>query len=419
MNDHHGVVVVGASLAAVRFAEAARRAGYAGALAVVGEEPHLPYNRPPLSKAALEKGIDHEALAFPLRASIADVQWTTGTRIVSVDVGQRIVIAADGGRTPYSTLVAATGLRPRRTLRDPDGGDRVHAVRTFEDARGLRAQLSPGRRVIVVGGGFVGCEVAATARTMGCEVVLICADKLPLRRQLHADLASRMLAEHLDRGVRVMVSRTVRKVSSDSDGALEVRLSTAQTLAADVIVEATGSAFCTEWLEGSGIDIERGVLTDNGMRALRRDRSIVQNVFAIGDVARFPNPRFDTHPRAVGHWNLPAETAKRAAQVVAAVDNGALDLADLGQFAPVPSFWSDQYDTHLFAYGLIELATSSRLSHGSFDGNCVVEYYRGDDLVAVCGVGMRSTVMSYREQVGRSEIVGTAQETINERRSDV
>ena len=167
---------------------------------------------------------------------------------------------------------------------------------------------------------------------------------------------------------------------------------------ADVLVEAIGSHANVEWLSGNDIDRNDGVLVDSAMRVAKKSGGSYQNIFAIGDVARFTNPIFDFEARKVEHWNIPTETAKRAASVIAAYLNktenypGILDDA----FKPVPSFWSDQYENHLLAFGLLALADRATLVAGDIEGDCVFEYHRGDQLVGVCGIGMRSVVQSYR-----------------------
>ena len=169
-----------------------------------------------------------------------------------------------------------------------------------------------------------------------------------------------------------------------------VVLDSGETIACDVLVEAIGSHANTEWLEGNDLDLSDGVLTDNDMRAIKASGGVWQNVFAIGDVARFSNPLFDEQPRRVEHWNIPTDTAKRVAQVFNNVAQG--------PFAPIPSFWSDQYDMHILAYGLLGLADEVKLIAGELNGECVFGYYREGKMVGVCGIGMRTTVMGYRKE---------------------
>jgi len=178
----------------------------------------------------------------------------------------------------------------------------------------------------------------------------------------------------------------------------EVVIDDGTSVACDVLVEAIGSHQNTEWLEDTAIDLTDGVLVDSAMRALSTNGTVVPNVYAIGDVARFPNPIFDDVPRRVEHWNIPTESAKRAATVIAAKFNDEEKFASLVSepFKPVPSFWSDQYDIHLLAFGSLALANRVTLVAGEVGSECVYEYHRGEQLVGVCGIGMRSVVQSYR-----------------------
>jgi len=176
-------------------------------------------------------------------------------------------------------------------------------------------------------------------------------------------------------------------------------------LECDALVVAVGSDPNTEWLADSGLDIDNGVLVNGAMRVITTAGKVVPEVFAVGDVARYPNPLFDEVARRVEHWNLPTETGKRAGAVIAAMlgdysddDTHAAAAATVieAPFAPLPSFWSDQYDAHLLAFGMTYLADRSELVEGTVDDECIVEYFRGDELVGVCGIGMRSAVQSYR-----------------------
>jgi len=288
---------------------------------------------------------------------------------------------------PFSALVIATGLRPRRLhLANGDLRGR-HAVRTLDDAIALRAELVPGARVVIVGAGFIGCEVAATARKLGCEVTIVAPGTHPMLRPLGGELAAEMQRRHEAEGVVFLMKREV----SDLVGATSVTgvlLDNGTLLECDLLVEAIGSHENTEWLDGNDLDTSAGVLTSNNLRAVRSDGTEWENVFAVGDVARFPNPVYDGESRRIEHWNIPTETAKRVAQVFTGQANG--------EFRPIPSFWSDQYDNHLLAYGVLALADDIRLEDGDVSGDCVFGYYRGGRMVGVCGIGMRSVVQSYR-----------------------
>jgi NADPH-dependent 2,4-dienoyl-CoA reductase/sulfur reductase-like enzyme len=396
------VVIVGASLGGLRTAEALRRSGYAGPLEVFGDELHAPYNRPPLSKDVLGGEVSHAAVAFPQRATTADVEWRLGTRVESADLERRVVCTADGSEVRYRALVAATGLRPKRLFPRTASLAGAFALRTVDDAGALRDALTPGARVVVVGSGFLGCEVAATARRLGCEVTVVGSARLPMQRPLGAALAAEVMRRHEERGVAFRMGMSVVEVQG-GEAVEGVRLADGSELPCDVLVEAIGSTRNTEWLSGNDVDAEEGLRTDSAMRVLRADGRSWEDVFAVGDVARFPNAIYGEVPAAIEHWNIPTETAKRAGRILALQLAGdpLLDDAIAERFAPVPSFWSDQYDIRLLAYGLPALADRAELLAGSVDGDCVFGYFVGSRMVGVCGIGMRSAVMGYRDEVSR------------------
>ena len=395
------VVIVGASMGGLRVAEALRRFGYAGPITAIGDEPYAPYNRPPLSKEVLAKEVSHEAVAFAQRPATEDVNWVLGTRVVSADLDHKTVTDSNGDTHAYSALIAATGLRPKR-LQVPNGElAGRHAVRTLDDAIGLRAALVPGARVVILGAGFIGCEVAATARKLGCEVTVVAPGVHPIVRPLGVELAKELQRRHEAEGVRFIMKTTITDLigTAHVEG---VQLDSGEQLDCDVLVEAIGSHANTEWLEGADVDITDGILTDNAMRAIRTDGTVHEDVFAIGDVARFANPIFDDVARRVEHWNIPTDTAKRVGQVLGAKLNAAENWPSVldEQFAPVPSFWSDQFEMHILAFGLLALADEVKLIAGEVEGDCVFGYYRAGTMVGVCGIGLRSTVQGYRAAIG-------------------
>lgn len=395
------VVIVGASMGGLRAAEALRRFGYLGPITAIGDEPYSPYNRPPLSKEVLANEISHEAVAFAQRPATADVNWVLGTRAESADLDHRTVTDSNGQVHPYSALIIATGLRPKRLQVSNSELAGRHAVRTLDDAIALRAALVPGARVVILGAGFIGCEVAATARKLGCDVTVVAPGVHPIVRPLGVELARELQRRHEAEGVRFKMKTAVTDLLGEGQVA-GVLLDSGEELACDVFVEAIGSDTNTEWLEGTGLDLSDGVHTDNAMRAIRIDGSACDDVFAIGDVARFANPMFDDVARRVEHWNIPTDTAKRVGQVLAAQLNAAENWPEVldETFAPVPSFWSDQFEMHILSFGLLALADEVKLIHGEIEGDCVFGYYRKGQMVGVCGIGMRSTVQGYRAQVG-------------------
>ncbi len=390
------VVIVGASMGGLRTAEALRRAGYSGPITIIGDEVHAPYNRPPLSKEVLSTEVTHEAVAFPARAATADVEWMLGRRVVSANLEAHTVTTADGAVVPYRALVVATGLRPRRLPVPPLAGR--HAVRTLDDAMALRTELIPGARVVVVGSGFIGCEVAATAMKLGCAVTIVSPSAEPLIRPLGRMLGAELRRRHEASGIAFRMGRTVAALEGGSV-LTGVVLDDGTSLDADVVIEALGSEANTEWLDGSGLDVSDGVLVDDAMRAIGADNTVRDDVFAVGDVARFPNRMFDAEPRRIEHWNIPTDTGKRAGAVLAAQLAGTADEPVSQSFTPMPAFWSIQLNVDLQAYGLPGLADSERVLEGDLAGDVIIGYYRRETLVGVVGLGMKAALVPYRRQI--------------------
>lgn len=375
------IVVAGASMAGLRTAEQLRAAGWTGAITLVGDEPHMPYNRPPLSKEVLAGKAPFTSLAFRPRASVADVEWRLGTKVVASRLSERIVELDDASTLSYDGLVVATGMRPRR-LRCPGPLVGRHTVRTPADTQGLRDELTrPGARLVVVGAGFIGCEVAATAVGLGVrEVTVVDPLPLPMAGPLGELLGRALLERHEERGVRFALGKGVTAFEG-GDRVTGVVLGDGTVLPADVVVESVGSLANTEWLDGNGLDLADGVRTDEHLRVGGRP-----DVVAVGDVARFPNARYDGVPRRVEHWSIPTDTAKHAARVLVAHLNGV--EAEWEPFAPLPTFWSDQHDFRLQSFGAPALGAGDvRVLDGDPAGDVLVGYHHDGRLVGVVALG--------------------------------
>lgn len=384
------VAIVGASLAGLRTAEQLRAAGHDGPITVFGAEPHLPYNRPPLSKEALANPHDTdpsrlaERLAFRRRAATADVEFRLGDAVASADLTAGTLATESGHRAEYDGLVVATGLRPRRlTAPGPVAGR--HVLRTVEDCHGLRTDLlqrGPAE-VVVIGAGFIGCETAATLRTLGHTVTVIEPTGPPLARVIGDLLAAAVQRHHEAAGVRFVLGAGVTAFLGE-DRVTGVVLDSGEVLPADVVVEAVGSVCNTEWLAGSGLPLDDGVLTDNQLRIAEAPRAV-----AVGDVACFPNPLFDDVPRRVEHWSNPSDTAKRAAATLAGLFAG--EQPGAAPFAPLPSFWSDQFDLRFQSLGSLSLADEVRVKEGDphrLSNGVLATYHRSGRLVGTLTVNI-------------------------------
>ena len=390
--------MAGAGVAGLRVAQQLRAAGWTGYLGVIGAEQDPPYNRPPLTKEALQHGVDLEALRFPVPD--AGIDWRLGTRMVGSDLAaKRLTIEGPSGNVEeisFDGLVIATGVGARRLA---VGGPHSlrHTVRTPEDASALRGRLLDRPSVAVIGAGFVGCEVAAAATMMGCEVTVVEPLSTPLERAVGHDIGAEVQRRHEARGVRFVLGRTVASVEGDAHGPTGVVLDDGQVVRAEVVVEAVGSVPNTDWLAGQGLDLSNGVLCDEDLHPLTDDGPL-RDVVALGDVARFPIPSFGAGPVRIEHWQMAGDCAGHAARSL--LTGLAGDQPDTAAFELLPSFWTDQYDTRIQFFGLPSQGIDDvRLLEGDLEHEAVVGYHRVGTLVGFALLGMRRRMMPYRQQL--------------------
>jgi NADPH-dependent 2,4-dienoyl-CoA reductase/sulfur reductase-like enzyme len=330
------VVVVGASLAGLRAAETIRQRDFAGAVVVVGAEIHRPYDRPPLSKKLLSGEWDHERIHLrrPDAFDELDVEWRLGVHATGLDVDARRLRLSDGSSVDFDGAVIATGARPRR-LAGHDRFAHVHELRTVDDALAIREEIAPGgRRVVVIGAGFIGLEVAATAKLLGNDVVVLEGAEAPLIRGLGAEMGTAIAELHRDHGVDIRCGVRVEALTDDG-----VALGGGELLRADVIVVGIGVEPVTHWLEESGLELRDGVVCDEYLQARRTDGTPAAGIFAAGDVTRWMNPLFGEEMR-VEHWTNAAEQGAHAATNLLDAAQGSA----VTPYAPLPFFWSDQYE---------------------------------------------------------------------------
>lgn len=395
------ITIAGASLAGLRTAEAVLAARPDARVTMIGAEQRVPYNRPPLSKDAAEAlarpGNDpaaaFEKIILKSRLSPDAVTMRLGVAAEAVERGATRL--SDGTCLRHDWLIAATGLRPRRLpLRGAE--DRRFVLRSFDDAVRLGRALVAGARMVVAGGGFIGCEIAATARKLGLHVTIVEPMEQPMIGALGPRVAAAMAALHRAHGVTVL---TGRAVAAMPDSEPLVILDDGQALEADLIVEALGSHPNVEWLEGSGADLTNGVLCDTRLIATG-----AEDLLAVGDVARFANQLFGPEPRRVEHWCVPGQTARRAAETIAALAAGH-DPAP--GFAPMPSFWSDQHGMRLQSFGAPALADSAEVIEGDLtrvgEAAVIIEYHRAGRPVAVLGLGAAPAALApHRARLDRA-----------------
>ena len=381
------IVVVGASLAGLRAAEELRGRGFDGALVVVGDEPHLPYDRPPLSKQVLAG--DWESDRLPLTVAHdgglagLDVEWQLGSRAASLDLDTRTVTLADDTALSFDGLVVATGASPRWLRGCPTDLGAVHTLRTLDDSLAIRKVLdATPQRVVVVGGGFIGAEVAATCRGRGLDVTLVEMLPVPMGVAIGDEVGGLMADIHRDHGVDVRLGVGVEQVAG-TDRVERVRLTDGTNLDADLVVVGVGVVPNTAWLDGSGLTVDNGVVCDATGEA-------APGVVAAGDVARWPSDRFERLLR-VEHWDNAIAMGEHAARRL---------LGDTDPYDPVPWFWSDQYDRKLQLAGIAAGADEMQVVDGSLDERRFVALYRqGDRLAAVLAMNRPRPVVTYRRLI--------------------
>jgi NADPH-dependent 2,4-dienoyl-CoA reductase/sulfur reductase-like enzyme len=384
------LVIVGASLAGLRAAQAARAAGHEGELVVVGEERHLPYTRPPLSKDLLAGLEEADACALP--GADLDVTWRLGSRAEALDLGAREVRLAAGDAVPFDRLVLATGCRARPWTGPGAGLDGLHTLRHLDDALALREALAGGPRLAIIGAGFIGCEVAASARKLGVDVTLVDIAPAPMPA-LGELLGARCADLHRSHGVDLRLGTGIAALHGDGAGRVaQVELAGGARIEADVVVVALGAIPNTEWLAGSGLQADPGVLCDEQLAAVG-----AEGVFCAGDIAAWPHPLAPGAPVRIEHWTNAAEQGTHAGR------NAVAAPEDRRPYAAVPSFWSDQYDVKIQAVGFPRLAERMRICEQAPDGERFVAIGERDGrVVAALGYNGARRLPWYRRQVGES-----------------
>ncbi|KUI06495.1 pyridine nucleotide-disulfide oxidoreductase [Mycobacterium lehmannii] len=380
MTTSAGIVIVGGGLAAARTAEQLRRSEYSGPVTIVSDEDHLPYDRPPLSKEVLRSETDDVSLKPAEFYEENDITVLLGNGARSVDTATQTLTLADGTELPYDELIIATGLVPKRIPSFPDLAG-IHVLRNYDESVALRQEAGSARRAVVVGAGFIGCEVAASLRKLGVDVALVEPQPAPLASVLGEQIGELVARVHRAEGVDVRCGVGVSEVQG-SDRVETVVLSDGTELEADLVVVGIGSRPSTDWLEGSGLKLDNGVVCDD------HGRASAPHVWAIGDVASWRHNL--GHQVRVEHWSNVADQARVLVPTM------------LGQEPPtavsVPYFWSDQYDVKIQCLGEPEAEDVVHVVED--DGRKFLAYYERDGVVAgVVGGGMPGKVMKVRAKI--------------------
>lgn len=385
------VVVVGASLAGLRAVETLRLDGYGGRIVVIGAETHLPYDRPPLSKQLLAGTVevDQVMLRPAGEYDVLDLDLRLGTRATALDPAAREVELSGGARVGYDALLIATGATPR-VLPGTPSLEGIHVLRTLDDCLALRADLerveASGGRVVVVGAGFIGAEVAATCHKRGVAVTVLEALAVPMVNALGMEMASACAALHYDHGVDLRCGVAVSSFLGETR-VTGVVLNDGRRVDADVVVVGIGVMPATAWLESSGLKLDNGVVCD------ATNATEAPGVFAAGDVARWHNPLFGRDMR-VEHWTNAADQGMVAAKNILAGSGGA------EPYAPVPYFWSDQYETKIQCVGHPGPGDEMQIVDGSVeDRRFVAIYGRAGMLVGALAFSRPRLLMNYRRMI--------------------
>ncbi|MFF7181283.1 FAD-dependent oxidoreductase [Streptomyces sp. NPDC008121] len=380
------IVVVGASLAGLHAVRALRAAGHHGPLTLVGAEEQPPYDRPPLSKDFLTGHTTAEDLTLDAPAELG-VTERYGSPAVHLDTDGRAVHLADGSTVPYDGVVIATGAGARPWPAPTPTG--VHTLRTLADARALKDDLAATRRrLLIAGGGFIGCEVASVARALGHEVTLVAPEPLPLQAAIGADAAGFLTRLHHDAGVEILTRTTVTALHGEPR-VTGATLDDSWQLAADTALLALGAVPHTGWLEDSGLALDHGLLADAHTRVLGADGRAHSRIVAAGDVTRFPHPHAP-EPLALGHWSHAIEQARAAAHTL-------LHPTAPATYRPVPSFWSTQYGVRFRAVGLPRYADHHEVRELDPAARRLdIAYYRQGRLIGALTANRAARITAYQ-----------------------
>lgn len=388
------VAVVGAGLGGFRVAADLRRLGHTGTLTVFGAEGHAPYDRPPLSKQILTGDWEAAEANLATDAELAELGLNLRLDTVVHSVAPGLVRLADGTAESFDVVIVATGADARVPAFVPDHPS-IHSLRTLDDAVRLRSALAAAESVIIVGGGFIGAEVAAAARTLGVETTIVEAMPSLFHESLGAEAGEHCTELHRQHGVRVLTGSAVREVVP-ADREVSVSLEGGSTISADLIVVGLGATLNTGVLDGLGLDLAGGVPCSESGSVEGLD-----GLYALGDVARWRDDITGQWTRRE-HWSSAGDQAAIVAHTI-------LGLPVPDYLRAAPYFWSDQYGIKIQLAGRPELARSGRwIERDADSGSAVYGYSDGDALVAVATFGAPRLLGKYRPLVAEGMLTATS-----------
>jgi 3-phenylpropionate/trans-cinnamate dioxygenase ferredoxin reductase subunit len=392
------VVVVGGGLAGFRFAQSLRETGYDGSLTVICDEEHRPYDRPPLSKQLLSGTFTEEQCA--LHGDAPDVTWIFGQRAARLDRDRNVVVLESGEEVSYDGLLIATGRRARAWQGDlPAAG--VHTLRDLTDTAAFRSSIGPDAKVVIIGAGFIGCEVAATLRAEDIDVTVVdvAAHPMPV---MGAEIGARAARIHESHGVRFRLGRGVAAVQGD-DRVTGVLLDDGELLEASVVLVAVGSVPNSEWFADAGLSMDRGVVVcDATCAVLDADGAVVPEIMAAGDIAAWPHHHGEGAV-CIEHWSNARDMADLAARNLLLEPAARGPMASL---ASVPTFWSDQYNVKIKSAGFLRAADRwTIVSEDVEKPALLVEGHRGDELVGAVAFNMNRSIINYHRALAAPDPV--------------
>jgi NADPH-dependent 2,4-dienoyl-CoA reductase/sulfur reductase-like enzyme len=397
---HGRIVIVGASLTGLRAAEALRDEGFNGKLTIIGDEKHEPYDRPPLSKQVLKGWVRADHTKLP-RTREVDAEWRLGVAATGLDRASKQVRLANGDQVPFDRLLIATGTRARPWFNPKEAAlEGVFTLRTSDDAAQLQAALAAGpRRVLIVGAGFIGSEMASVCRELGLAVTVAERADAPLVGPLGGVIGEIAVDMQRDHGVDLRTGVSVEALEGDAKGHVRrARLSDGTTLDVDVVVASLGSIRNTEWLEGAGLATGFwGVACDAGCRVFDINGVVTDSIFVAGDIARAPHVLYEYQFLSLEHWDNAVFGAKVAAHNMVSLE------ADRRPHLPLPAFWSGQFGVNIKGVGVGPFGDEIVITQGSVkDRRFAAAYGRRGRIVAAVTFNHGKWLEYYGAMIERS-----------------
>jgi len=404
VTELESIVIVGSSLAGLRAAETLRNDGFTGRITMIGAESHRPYDRPPLSKKLLAGEWEPERIALrkPEDLDGLNLDWRLGSAATGLDTDKRQVLLANGEAVSYDGLIIATGCLPRYLPGQPAWAG-IYTLRTLDDSLSLRDELRPGVKLVVIGAGFIGLEVAATATARGATVTVLEGAEAPMMRGLGSEMGRAAALVHGDNGVTLRTSIMVDGLIEGEPGRVGgVRLKDGEIVPADVVVVGIGVAPATQWLEGSALKLDNGVRCDATLNAG------VPKIYVAGDVCHWFNDLYGREMR-VEHWTTASEQGAAAARNLLAESRG----EEGKHYAAVPFFWSDQFTARIQFLGRAEGDENVHVVFGTPEERSFVALYERDGvLVAALGVSRPRQLMPFRTLIAERATWDQAREYV-------